>query len=943
MYINIVLPDPMNTQSLTFFCVLCLSSFLAFSQPMKKEKEPDHLPNTFILKLKDRDNFRTTPGPNDKRLKAFLSSIQTTSTKPLFPHLSGKGNYGKRLSNVWIVEYKSDEPVQQICKRVSELSIVEYAEPYYLFPVFYVPNDPLVGQGISQDTLQYYLERVHAYEAWDLNKGNSSVVVGIVDDGILNHEDLVDNMYKNMNDPIDGIDNDNDGYTDNYLGWDIGDNDPDPLGNSHGVTVSGVCCAKPDNGVGIAGLGFNTPFMPIKAAASTYNGLPNPGKYITHGYEGIVYAADHNCKVINLSWGGSGYSHLMEEIINYAVEEKDVVVVAAAGNSNNEELFYPASYEKVISVASCSTVYSPEYNRYIETKALNSNYNYEIDIAAPGELMYTTIGINNYNYTNGTSLAAPLVSAAAALVRAAYPALTAIQVKELLRVTADVMDTIPANQVYKGKLGSGRLNLYKALTAVTTPSIRLKNYSLQTNTPGNNLVGGEAVSLRGDLINYLHPTQNLYVKLSTESSAVTINQSTYHAGTISTLQVQSLPLSSLTFTIQPSVAYNEKVILKVEYIDSTLQYYDRQYLTFILNQNYKTHDKNQITLTVGANGRFGFIEKGKTGTGFEYQNESYLYEGGLMIAYNNIDVSDCVRSEQPNSIDQDFYTRTPVTVKKETTLEQEFYSEYTDLSEQVDIKQTSIATNSPYIDQCILLEYQIKNRSSVNITNIHVGLFTDWDIAESGSNSCLYDLAEKIIHTNDGNKYCGIALVSDHMIQGNCIDNQGTVGALSPNNGFSPEEKFTSISNTQLSDIAGKDVSMTMGITLAELKSQESKTIAFGLFIGNSQLEVAQIADSARKYYEDRNKPALSSDQIPLSAYPNPFHEELMLDLSSLKNKTCTIKLSDLLGQSVFNETILADSNTRILKLSNLQEGIYILEIASENKRWRQKIVRTIF
>jgi serine protease len=312
----------------------------------------------------------------------------------------------------------------------------------------------------------------------------------------------------------------------------------------------------------------------------------------------------------------------------------------------------------------------------------------------------------------------------------------------------------------------------------------------------------------------------------------------------------------------------------------------------------------------------------------------------LLVAYNSTDVSDCVRSEQTGEIDQDFYTRAPVTVKKENSSEQEYQSEYTDLSDQVDIKQTSIASNDPSLDQCILLEYQIKNRSAVDLSNVHIGLFTDWDV-NSSSNSCLYDLATKSILASDGSTFCGIALVSDHLIQGNCIDNNGTVGSIFPNDGFSPDEKFSSVSNTQLTDLAGKDVSMTMGITLPTLKSQEVKTIAFGLFIGNSLLEIGLEADAARKYYQNRNTPPIQ--EIPLSAYPNPFNEELTLDLTSLRSKTCTLKLSDLLGQPVFSETILVDSNIRKLKIHNLQEGIYILEIASENKRWRQKIVRTPF
>ncbi|HEY8400136.1 MAG TPA: S8 family serine peptidase, partial [Cytophagaceae bacterium] len=489
---------------------------------------------TVIVKLKPENPvLKTQPSIDHKDFRMVLTSIEAETIEPLFKEftvasLRKKGLPEHSLSRVYLVRYSSDESVIDACKRFSKSEIVEYAEPYYYFSVSYVPNDPFIGKGLAIDTLQYYLDRVKAFDAWDITKGDPDIVIGIVDDGNQLHEDLTGNLKYNDKDPIDGIDNDNDGYIDNYNGWDVADKDADPFGNSHGVAVTGTCCSKPDNTKGIAGTGFNTSYLPIKAAADMINGMPNYSNLITNGYEGLLYAAEHGCQVINLSWGSTGRSQLLEELVNYVVLVKDVVVVAAAGNEGNEESFYPAAYENVLAVAACSTFFSTEYNDWVETRAGFSSYGSFVDICAPGWLICTTGGQSNYYYTNGTSFSSPIVAGAAALVRAKFPELSALQVMERLRVTADVIDTFSFNKQYQGKLGRGRLNMYKALLNAALPSVRLKNEVVQPIGERDFSSGGKG-AVRGDLVNYLDNTQNLYVKLSTDFDGLVIDNPVYYA------------------------------------------------------------------------------------------------------------------------------------------------------------------------------------------------------------------------------------------------------------------------------------------------------------------------------------------------------------------------------------------------------------------------------
>src|ERR1051325_9938099 len=208
-----------------------------------------------------------------------------------------------------------------------------YAEPRYIAKPFYHPNDTS-----AVDTLQYYLSTIHAYEAWDITKGDTNVVIGITDTGTdPRHPDLKGNMV---------------------AGWNFVGNNSDPSDDStsypHGTSVCGVAAAVTDNITGTAGVGFKCRFMPIKANFS------NP-------YQSVIYAADHGCTVINCSWGHIDYSAAGEDAVNYATFNKNALVVGAAGNNGNFEIFYPSGYINAMGVGATAQA---------DQKSPFSDYNY---------------------------------------------------------------------------------------------------------------------------------------------------------------------------------------------------------------------------------------------------------------------------------------------------------------------------------------------------------------------------------------------------------------------------------------------------------------------------------------------------------------------------------------------------------------------------------------
>ncbi len=266
-----------------------------------------------------------------------MCSFGATTLQKIFPKKTKEDNPNFiDLSLIYQLTFNPQlVDVETAIQRIAGSKIMEYVEPYYLPELTFTPNDTLLSQ-------QYYLGLINAFNAWNINQGDTSITIGITDTGWEPaHPDLISKIKINYSDPINGVDDDNDGYIDNYYGWDLGMNDNNALfeSTSHGVAVTGIAAAATNNTTGIAGVGFNTTFLPIK--------ISNAAGFLTHAYQGVVYAADHGCFIINCSWGSYENSRFQEDIIKYAQINHGCLVVAAAGNDNLETPFYPASYEGV--------------------------------------------------------------------------------------------------------------------------------------------------------------------------------------------------------------------------------------------------------------------------------------------------------------------------------------------------------------------------------------------------------------------------------------------------------------------------------------------------------------------------------------------------------------------------------------------------------------------
>ncbi len=449
------------------------------------------------------------------------------------------------LSRIYKLTFPENIDVHTVAEAFNDDPDIEYAEPIPIMYEFDTPNDEYYSD-------MHHLTQVVAPDAWDVHHGEdgAEVVIGICDSAVeWYHPDLIDNLYQNLGEDADNdghvielvdgnwvfdpgdvndVDDDDNGFTDDFVGWNFHtddgtpENDPNAsITNFHGTFVTGMAAGNTDNNLGISSIAWNVKYLPTKHGMN-YNIWP-PG-VIYDAYDGIIYLAEMGCDIINCSWGGDGYSNAHQEALDYA-RGLGCIIVSAAGNAaSNSPYIFPASYPGVISVGAVDR--NDAITNY-------SNYGIGIDVSAPGgtylaNRVLSTIPVANYTYGSGTSFSSPIVAGLLALLKSYYSDWTNDQLIRQVLGTADDIDQL--NSGYENQLGCGRINAYRALTEtnVTVPQeLRLSLVGwLPVNDDDNNnmLEPGDMASIGLILRNYAHlvDSNNVTLTLSVTDTEIAI-------------------------------------------------------------------------------------------------------------------------------------------------------------------------------------------------------------------------------------------------------------------------------------------------------------------------------------------------------------------------------------------------------------------------------------
>lgn len=421
---------------------------------VERGADNEYVPNELIIKFK--------PGTSENARSRALSRVGAKVAEKILTRTMQKlgDKEGIFLIHTPLAVLDAKEKVKG--------AEIEFAEPNFIYRHDAVADDTYYTNGSLWGMYGDASTPANAFgsqasEAWAVNHtGSAAVHVGVIDEGAMHtHADLSGQIWTNPYDPLDGVDNDDNGYVDDIHGWDFDKNDNstyDGTTDDHGTHVSGTIGAKGANQTGVVGVNWNISIITVKFLGRRGGTTANAVKavdYITN----VKLKHGINLPATNNSWGGGGFSQALLEAIERA-NAANILFIAAAGNggrdgvgdNNDAADYYPANYPNtnVIAVAAITSS---------GAKSGFSNYGATtVDLGAPGSAIYSTLpGKNNssaYGSYSGTSMATPHVTGGAALYAASNPGATAAEIKNAI-----LTSTVPTASLSGKCVTGGRLNV----------------------------------------------------------------------------------------------------------------------------------------------------------------------------------------------------------------------------------------------------------------------------------------------------------------------------------------------------------------------------------------------------------------------------------------------------------------------------------------------------
>ncbi|MDI6808360.1 MAG: S8 family serine peptidase [Candidatus Eisenbacteria bacterium] len=463
--------------SLLFFLVFCLFPPATRGEPLY------YVDGELVVKFSDR--FRGIDARLNKgvcetgfsEVDQVLHKVGVSKIEREFRNAEFLPRGPEDLSLYFKISFPKEKGLPVAVDELRQSNVFEKIEPIGVYEVSIVPNDPLFSTQTGLGNTMY--KDIAGIWGWDIVRGDTSTVIAIVDTGVdWLHPDLSPAIWVNWPEMsgTPGADDDGNGYIDDIRGWDwvdslatawpgedSVDSDSDPMDfNGHGTHVAGIAAAVTDNGAGIAGAGWGSRIMALRAGwSASYAGNEVGLVNMYFCAQAIYYAAAMGAGIINASWD-SGNEGGISAAVDYAVSRGVLVVVAAGNHGNTLQTYnYLSTRGDCLDVAGLT-----EY----DCKTASSNYGSWIDISAPGQNIRSTLYDHNslthtYGWKSGTSMATAFVTGVASLIKSAHPGLNGSQIAARIGETADDLGDPQVCQ--RTGLGSGRVNAYSALRVGT--------------------------------------------------------------------------------------------------------------------------------------------------------------------------------------------------------------------------------------------------------------------------------------------------------------------------------------------------------------------------------------------------------------------------------------------------------------------------------------------
>lgn len=850
------------------------------------------------------------------------------------------------LRRILVVEYSSLDAPEELVKALERNTDIEFVEVLHPRKLCYTPNDPKLPQ-------QWHIDRISAKQAWDVVKGDSSMIIGIVDSGIeRTHPDLNAAIWSNPGETgggkeTDGVDNDNNGFIDDWWGWDFSgsngtnpDNSPVNQFEPHGTFVAGCAAASGDNSIGVAGVAYGCRLMSVKVTEDRKD------PRLFNESEGVLYAAKMGARVINCSFGGLGKSRAEAELYDVVINTYGVVVVAAYGNNGREQQYFPASYPDVIAVA---------WTNQSDGRDDLSNYHFRVDISAPGTDIYSTIN-GDYFTDSGSSFASPQVAAAAALVRLRWPSLDPQHVVEVLRATSDdISANLATNEL--DKMGAGRLNLNKAVAnGATIRSARMESYRI-IDVGGDGVVDpGEEIRLELHIKNYLGAASGVTTLVEPVSPGIApMDRPQVNFGAMASDESRITSDSAFNVTIPSNTPPNSDIVFRVTTI--TADRINRQYITVRVFPSYRTTDNNDVAVTFNSTGNIGYNGINRLeGVGFSYMGEkSILYHGGLMIGTDSAHLSDAVRLGPTSSgVADGFRLRSPylLAFNIDSSLETGTAT-FSDahrpdsLRVGVDVSMRTLQYRTSAARNFVIVSYAITNTSGADISGLRCGIYLDWDMSLNGlEDSIGYDADHRLgfMRANDASSplYSGATLLSRQEVGFYAVDN----GRDGPTTNFTPEKKWVTLASGIVNNPLIDDMGMTLSAGSIDLRADSTTVVSFAIMAANGFDSLQLAATEAERIYALLSSVPYRAEGITgVRLYPNPVTgQESTLGFDLSHPTRVGVKIYSVVGAMV-GETKPRNypegARTIQLPCANLPSGVYIYRLTTGNESHSGQLIIT--